>query len=93
MKTRISTILIPTDFSELSESALKVGIAIAKRQNAEIRILHVVNRYSYSHPPEELIQNTSSLKDLTESMSVKLKEIGLKMQMRMGVRISEKVLI
>ncbi|NJO91884.1 MAG: universal stress protein [Chloroflexia bacterium] len=35
----MSRILIPNDFSELSESALKVGIAIAKRQNAEIILI------------------------------------------------------
>jgi hypothetical protein len=33
MKTQITSILIPTDFSQLSESALKMGISIAKKQN------------------------------------------------------------
>ena len=38
MKTHINSILIPTDFSELSESALKVAIAIAKRHDAQITL-------------------------------------------------------
>lgn len=50
MKTQINSILIPTDFSDLSESALKVGIAIAKRQNAEAILLHVVDQLPYLLP-------------------------------------------
>ena len=54
MKSQIKSILIPTDFSELSENALKVGISIAKRQNAEIKLfmlwidLHIYRRQKYT---------------------------------------------
>lgn len=55
MKTKIDSILIPTDYSDLSESALKLGIAIAKRQNAAVTILNVVDRYS--SPPSKVFSS------------------------------------
>ena len=38
----MKTILIPTDFSEHSENALKAAALIAKHQNAKLLVLHVV---------------------------------------------------
>ena len=55
MKTQINSILIPTDFSELSESALNVGIAIAKRQNAGVTLLHVVDLLPNLLPTQVLL--------------------------------------
>ncbi len=36
-------ILVPTDFSEQAENALKVAVQIAKKQDAELYILHTLN--------------------------------------------------
>lgn len=48
---KISHILIPTDFSPASINAIDTAIALAKRQNAAITLLHVVNEglLSYGH--------------------------------------------
>ncbi|MBS1610887.1 MAG: universal stress protein [Bacteroidetes bacterium] len=44
--TTLRNILLPTDFSELSRNALTSGIAMCKRHNATLHLLHVVdNRY------------------------------------------------
>ena len=40
-KNGLKTILVPTDFSEKSDMALRSAIDIAKRQNARIYLLHV----------------------------------------------------
>jgi len=92
MKTKITSILIPTDFSELSESALKVGIAIAKRQNAVITLLHVVNNYSSTVGPDILLQESSVIPDPIILISKRVTEIALDFQKRSGVRIYGKIL-
>ena len=92
MKTKITSILIPTDFSELSESALKVGIAIAKRQNAVITILHVVNMYSHYGTPDVLLQESGKTPDLIMLMSDKVMGLAADIQKRSGVRITGKLL-
>jgi len=46
---KIEQILVPTDFSEPSESALTYGRALARRFNARLHVLHVVdNSIMYS---------------------------------------------
>ena len=37
------TILIPTDFSELSKNAVDIGIAIADALSARVILLHSIN--------------------------------------------------
>ncbi|MCK9226866.1 MAG: universal stress protein [Syntrophorhabdaceae bacterium] len=39
---RPTKILVPTDFSESSDKALKQGIDIARQYNAELHLLHVI---------------------------------------------------
>lgn len=39
----IKNILVPTDFSAYAESALKVASQIAKKNNAKIYLLHIIN--------------------------------------------------
>jgi nucleotide-binding universal stress UspA family protein len=41
--TGIKTILVPTDFLEPSDAALKIAIDLAKQQNARIYLLHVLS--------------------------------------------------
>jgi nucleotide-binding universal stress UspA family protein len=92
MKTQINSILMPTDFSDLSESALKVGIAIAKRQNAEITLLHVVDSFSYVLPSETFLPDLRIATDFLSSMEDKLKELSEKIQKDTGVKAAGKVL-
>lgn len=40
-KNGLKTILVPTDFSEYSDMALRVALEIAKQQSASIYLLHV----------------------------------------------------
>jgi nucleotide-binding universal stress UspA family protein len=89
MKTQINSILIPTDFSVLSESALKVGIAIAKRQNAAVTLLHVVDLLPYLLPTEVLL---SSSKEVLSRKEEELKELSEKIQKNTGVKAVVKVL-
>ncbi len=83
MKTRIDSLLIPTDFSDPSESALKAGIAIAKRQNAEITVLHVVDRSS-----SDILMTPAIMLTLEE----KLKKLTEKIQKEEGLKVTGKIL-
>lgn len=51
MTYTISKILVPIDFSEISNNAINVAIAIAKRHQAELHLLHIiqVNAYAQSY--------------------------------------------
>lgn len=42
MNTLIQDILVPTDFSEVANNALAVAIAMAKRHQAKLHLMHVV---------------------------------------------------
>jgi nucleotide-binding universal stress UspA family protein len=44
----MKNILVPTDFSKISISALEVAVEIAKKANAEITVLHVVEEAGQS---------------------------------------------
>ena len=46
MKTEISNILVPTDFSTEAECAIVHACTIAARTGDEIKLLHVVNKES-----------------------------------------------
>lgn len=48
----MNNILFPTDFSELSANALNTAIAMCKRQNATLHLLHVVENRLLITPPE-----------------------------------------
>ena len=51
-KTSIKKILLPTDFSDLAGNALYTAIAVSKRHNAELHILHVVENRLLVAPPD-----------------------------------------
>lgn len=89
MKTQISSILIPTDFSDLSESALKVGIAIAKRQNARVTLLHVVDLLPNLLPTQVLL---SDPQEVLSRMEEKLKELSEKIRKDTGIKAVVKAL-
>jgi nucleotide-binding universal stress UspA family protein len=88
MKTQINTILVPTDFSKLSESALTVGLAIARRQHAEIILIHVVNTIPDKYPSGVFLYETLNAPKLIASLDYELTDLAKKIQKRTGVRIT-----
>ena len=53
--TGISRILVPTNFSEYSDTALQLAIDLAKQQNAVIDLLHIV-RFGDGHNEQRMMQ-------------------------------------
>jgi nucleotide-binding universal stress UspA family protein len=87
MDTQINSILIPTDFSELSESALKVGVAIAKRQNAKITLLHVIDRMAHIQPPEIFVSDMRISPDHIAEIKTRLEKISNRILIDAGIRV------
>jgi nucleotide-binding universal stress UspA family protein len=44
---KINKILVPIDFSDTSKNALDLAIALCRRHNAAIRLIHVIDPYQY----------------------------------------------
>ncbi len=91
MSTPICSILIPTDFSILSENALKIGIAIARRQKSEITLLHVVDQFSYIQPAEVFFPEFKVTEDIISRLEVDFKELTKKITDDTDVKIGWKI--
>ncbi len=63
MESRIKSILVPTDFSEMSEEALQWAIDLAKPFNAQIHIIHVLEPIAY---PVEWLEGFSGMEALED---------------------------
>jgi universal stress protein A len=70
----ISRILVPTNFSEYSDTALQLAIDLAKQQNATIDLLHVL-RFGDGHNEQrmmrEQIARLPGVKDVAIVQSIK----------------------
>jgi len=66
---KIENILVPTDFSEPSESALTYGRALARRFNARLHVVHVVDNFVVGETPRTK-DALAALNEVTESRKV-----------------------
>lgn len=92
MKSKITKIIIATDFSTLSESAFKTGIAIAKRQNAEVTILHVMDRLDYIKPSKAFLPFDGIDDYHFETIGKYLDMLAARIHEDTGIKVSSKVL-
>lgn len=92
MKSRINKIIIATDFSTLSESAFKTGIAIAKRQNAEVTILHVMDRLDYVEPSKAFLPQYGIESHHFLTIGKYMDMLAAKIHSKTGIKVSSKVL-
>ncbi len=92
MKSQIKSLLIPTDFSESSENALTVGISIAKRQKADVVLLHVIDRFAYLQPSEVFLPEIKLMPDTNYMIEFRLKEFSETIMKKTGINIQSKVL-
>ncbi|MEX0811526.1 MAG: universal stress protein [Chitinophagales bacterium] len=89
MKLKIDKILVPTDFSPLSLSALHYAAALARHSNAEIILYHVIETYMQNTFLEEIINIDRIIED---AVNKKMEEIksdnidlwGIKITARIG---------
>ncbi len=70
-------ILVPTDFSQFSDKALKQGLDIAAQYNAKVYVLHVVNEKIHAALSEDYSDISITVKEiqnLQKSMLNKAKD-------------------
>jgi nucleotide-binding universal stress UspA family protein len=92
MSIQIDSVLIPTDYSDLSESALKVGIAIAKRHKAKVTILNVVDRLSYFPPTKVFSSDFRMTPNIFSTVGEKLQELADIIKKKSGIKATLKIL-
>ncbi len=74
MRLKLKKILVPTDFSELSQNALNYAATIAKFAEAEIVLLHVLELYEKHSHLEKLIDLREVVQKAVNEKLVKLQE-------------------
>ena len=88
----LTHILVPTDFSDTSEEAIRYGVALAKQYTAKLHVLHVMEKAPAEVPgnPEFPLALFETMRDaawkqlrrvLTES---EIKEFGAEFDTRIG---------
>jgi nucleotide-binding universal stress UspA family protein len=89
---KIKSILMPTDFSELSEKALKTAIAICNRQKAKLTLLHVVDLYMLFSSDEVLTPYYFSANEIAmKKNKADLKKLASKLSEKYNLEIQSKV--
>lgn len=69
MKTGKNLILVPTDFTKVADCAIEHALAIAKKLNGEVSLLHVVSKQGEVAAIKEKLQKIAD--DITEKQGVK----------------------
>ena len=81
---RLTTILVPSDFSECSDAALRYGLELARRFDARLHLLHVVQdpltqpwaAEGFSAPPFEMIEKWQQDAKARLAAAIPLADIG-----------------
>lgn len=92
METQITSILVPTDFSESSDNALNVGISVARRHKADITLLHVIDRFAHLQPSEVFLPEMQLMPDINFMIEYRLKEFAENIMKKTGIKIKSVVL-
>lgn len=88
MKLKIDKILVPTDFSPLSLSALHYAAALSRHSNAEIILYHVIETYSHNSFLDEIINIDKAIE---EAVNKKMQEIKSDNMDLWGIKITVKI--
>lgn len=70
----IKSILVPTDFSECAENALKTAADICKKTGADLYVLHVFNFSEYMQTMDSTLVNPKEFEVLYETLKSRAKE-------------------
>ncbi len=70
----IKSILVPTDFSECAENALKTAADICKKTGATLHVLHVFNFSEYMQTMDTTLVNPKEFEVLYETLKTRAQE-------------------
>jgi nucleotide-binding universal stress UspA family protein len=88
LKFNLKKILVPTDFSELSTTALRYAASMAKYSEAEIILLHVMQPYEHEAILNKIIDFKGTLQ---KAIQEKLNETKVNTPDLLGVNVSVKI--
>jgi nucleotide-binding universal stress UspA family protein len=82
---QINKILVPVDFSGISEAALLTALTLVKKLDGELHLIHVIsfNPNSFAVLPETQLE-LSALKDIEAAVSKKMKELSAFVKSEIG---------
>jgi nucleotide-binding universal stress UspA family protein len=88
LKFNLKKILVPTDFSDLSLTALRYAASMAKHSDAEITLLHVMQPYEHEAILNKIIDFKGTLQ---KAIQEKLNEIKKATPDLLGVPVTVKI--
>lgn len=83
----VKIIVVPTDFSETAEAAIRHAVSIAKTYGAEIHLVHVLEAYTANVNIPEFREVDSAIVNLFEKVEQKLNGYGDRLSKETGIRI------
>jgi nucleotide-binding universal stress UspA family protein len=88
LKFNLKKILVPTDFSDLSNTALRYAASMAKHSDAEIILLHVMQPYEHEAILNKIIDFKGTLQ---KAIQDKLNEVKANTPDLLGVNVRVKI--
>lgn len=84
---RIKKILMPTDLIDLAESAFKNAVAICKRQQADLTLLHVIDNYAFLASSEVLVSTIPLRPDYYKSIEDNINDLARKLSEQTNIKV------
>jgi nucleotide-binding universal stress UspA family protein len=91
MGTEIKSILIPTDFSDLSTNALQVAVKMAQRHEAKLLIVHVVHTYYMIDRGGKQVIGSETVQENINNAKIKLDELQISLHEEFSITIETKI--
>ena len=91
MKTEIKTILVPTDFSDLSKNALRVAVKMAQRHEAKLIISHTVHTYYMIDRGGKQVIGADTVQENRNTAKTKLLELQTSLHREFNITIETKI--
>ena len=91
MGTEIKSILIPTDFSDLSINALQVAVKMAQRHEAKLLIVHVVHTYYMIDRGGKQVIGSETVQENINNAKIKLDELQISLHEEFSITIETKI--
>ena len=91
MKTVIKTILVPTDFSELSKNALRVAVKMAQRHEAKLIVAHTVHTYYMIDRGGKQVIGSETVQENRDNAKLKLDDLRTSIHEKDNIHIETKI--
>lgn len=91
MKTEIKTILVPTDFSDISKNALKVAAKMAQRHKAKLIVSHTVHTYYMIDRGGKQVIGSETVQENMDRAKTKLDDLREKLHEKYNLTVDTKI--